>query len=650
MANVNGNNVTVIDGATNQVTATVAVGSQPQPLSVAVNPVTNKIYVANFGSNNVTVIDGATNTTTTVAAGTNPFAVAVNPATNTIYVANDQSANVTVIDGATLATTTVATAGPTYAVAVNPVTNNIYVVGVSGVTVIDGATNTTTTVAAGSLPYAVAVNPTTNKIYVPNYLGGNVTVIDGATNTTTTVAAGTSPYAVAVNPVTSQIYVMNFGGNNVTVIDEQQVGGIPLTAAITPLSGDKTTSVTPSFDFTAVSSFSPNATVPNNLLFQVDTWQGAWTAAASLGSGHFSGRMAKLQAGAHTLFAYATDGQEATSTNTGLQSSPLIGGIAAYPFVVSLSSVELSPGSVTFPVQLINTTSAGQTVTLTNNGAAPLTIASIAASGSYSVSSNNCPASPATLKYGKSCQVGVTFTPTLEGPVTGALTVTDNNGDVTGSTQTVSLTGTGTGVTFTPNPLTVSQAVLTTSAAQIVTLTNTLGSAIGITSVAVSGSGFALAKNTCGASVPALGTCTISVTFSPTMVQTYSGSITVTDTQGGNTIEDTVQLQGSGAVQAWLAPNPLNFGLGGSTAVATLGNNLPTSLNNISISLLGGFPTFSILSTTCGGSLAAGATCTITVINISGLDYACAAGLAVYDSANNSPQSISICYPGNGDN
>ena len=56
---------------------------------MAVNPVTNKIYVANDGSSNVTVIDGATNSTTTVAAG-NPYAVAVNPVTNKIYVANEQ--------------------------------------------------------------------------------------------------------------------------------------------------------------------------------------------------------------------------------------------------------------------------------------------------------------------------------------------------------------------------------------------------------------------------------------------------------------------------------------------------------------------------------------------------------------------------------
>jgi YVTN family beta-propeller protein len=79
-------------------TASVATGTDPN--AVAVNPVTNKIYVANQGSNNVTVIDGATNNTTTVAVGTGPgtgpSAMAVNPTTNQIYVANTASNNVTV--------------------------------------------------------------------------------------------------------------------------------------------------------------------------------------------------------------------------------------------------------------------------------------------------------------------------------------------------------------------------------------------------------------------------------------------------------------------------------------------------------------------------------------------------------------------------
>ena len=55
-------------------TATATVTAGTGPFAVAVNPVTNKIYVANYSSGNVTVIDGTDNSTATVAAGTNPYA------------------------------------------------------------------------------------------------------------------------------------------------------------------------------------------------------------------------------------------------------------------------------------------------------------------------------------------------------------------------------------------------------------------------------------------------------------------------------------------------------------------------------------------------------------------------------------------------
>ena len=109
------NAVTVFDGATNS-TTTVSDPNAVQPCAVAVNTVTNKIYVANYGSANVTVLDGATNSTTTVGMGSDPIAVAVNPVTNKIYVANCGSScggngNVTVIDGATNSTTSVSSGG-----------------------------------------------------------------------------------------------------------------------------------------------------------------------------------------------------------------------------------------------------------------------------------------------------------------------------------------------------------------------------------------------------------------------------------------------------------------------------------------------------------------------------------------------------------
>ena len=69
---------------------------------------TNFIYVANAGNpqsgdpGNITIINGATNATNTLAdpKAQNPVAVAVNSDTNKIYVANSGSNNVTVIDGA----------------------------------------------------------------------------------------------------------------------------------------------------------------------------------------------------------------------------------------------------------------------------------------------------------------------------------------------------------------------------------------------------------------------------------------------------------------------------------------------------------------------------------------------------------------------
>src|SRR5438034_896025 len=127
------------------VTATVSAGTHPW--AVAVNPLTNKIYVVNQGGGNVTVVDGASNSTSTVTVGAGPDAVAVNPVTNKVYVANHFSNNVTVIDG---------------------------------------ATSSTTTVTVGTDPAAVAVNPVTNKVYVTNSIGGTVTVIDGTTNSTST--------------------------------------------------------------------------------------------------------------------------------------------------------------------------------------------------------------------------------------------------------------------------------------------------------------------------------------------------------------------------------------------------------------------------------------------------------------------------------
>jgi YVTN family beta-propeller protein len=63
--------------------------SRSNPFGIAVNPTTNTIYVADFGSNTVSVINGSSNTVvTTIAVGTQPTGIAVNEVINTIYITN----------------------------------------------------------------------------------------------------------------------------------------------------------------------------------------------------------------------------------------------------------------------------------------------------------------------------------------------------------------------------------------------------------------------------------------------------------------------------------------------------------------------------------------------------------------------------------
>jgi DNA-binding beta-propeller fold protein YncE len=211
-----GDNVAVIDGSTNTA-STIAAGSSG---SIAVNPVTNKIYVSNgpfsgiISPPHVTVIDGASGTATVIAPGAAGF-ISVNPVTNKIYVAN--AASVMLIDGTTNETS-LAAGGSSGPVAVDPAADEIFISGPKVVTEIDDATSTTTTIAPGS-GGSIAVNPATNKAYLANLGLDNLTVFDGATFATSFVTVGSDPGAVVVNPVTNKIYVAIPSSNSVTEID-----------------------------------------------------------------------------------------------------------------------------------------------------------------------------------------------------------------------------------------------------------------------------------------------------------------------------------------------------------------------------------------------------------------------------------------------
>ncbi len=112
-------------------------------------------------------------------------------------------------------------------------------------------------------------------------------------------------------------------------------------------------------------------------------------------------------AAAETATLVLTDGDSTSPQNIALT------GTGANP----TPAVGLAPTSLSFANQPLNTTSAAQTVTLTNTGTGPLTINSIAASGDFAASpgATPCPISPLTLAAGANCTISVTFTPTAAG-------------------------------------------------------------------------------------------------------------------------------------------------------------------------------------------------------------------------------------------
>jgi YVTN family beta-propeller protein len=503
VANKGNNTVTVIDGSNNSVVATIPTGTNP--VAVAVNPVTDTVYVANNGSGNVTVINGANNSvTTTVSAGTTPVAIAVNPATGLVYVANNGSDNitvfdpvvssnvtitdlaasrpialavdsltgkiyvansfsdnVTVIDGTTALVVATINVGDTpSALALNPITNRVYVTnsGNNTVSVIDGtALAVIATVQAGTAPSAVSVNATLNRIYVANNGNnstdfGGVTVIDGSSNASTAVtdANANQPFALAANPVTGEVYVANNLSSNTSVITAERVRPNPIATAIAPLVGNQTSDETPTFNFSASNGLS--AAPVDELLFQMDTWLGSWTPATPTTHGNFTGTTTPLLPGFHTIFAYATEGEEATSTISGAQSSPLIGTIAAYGFLVATPLADVAPPSLSFGNQQVGTQSSPQTVTLGNPGSAPLTFTYGLSPGDFFEGpGDTCSSAGGQLAPNSSCTVFVVFKPSTPETENSTLTFTDNSNNISDSTQTVTLSGTGTTTSFTLN-------------------------------------------------------------------------------------------------------------------------------------------------------------------------------------------------------
>jgi len=120
--------------------------------------------------------------------------------------------------------------------------------------------------------------------------------------------------------------------------------------------------------------------------------------------------------------------------------SPQSIGLTGIGLAVSAPTATLSPSTLTFGTQTVNTAGAPQNVTLTNSGTAALTITGITISGENASDFGQTNTCGASVPSGGSCIITVTFKPTSAGSRAASIKIADN---ASNTPQTVSLTGTG---------------------------------------------------------------------------------------------------------------------------------------------------------------------------------------------------------------
>ena len=311
-------------------------------------------------------------------------------------------------------------------------------------------------------------------------------------------------------------------------------------------------------------------------------------------------QLAAITGGGNSLLRAATYGR-------GLWQIPLL----TTPVQSGTPAMQLSPTSLTFGSQAVQTASAPQTITVTNTGTGALTISSLTTGGDFRETDSCISSSP--IAPGLTCTVQVTFLPSATGSRTGSLTI---YGNVTGGQATASLAGTavtGASVVLTPLTLTFGNTqVGSASAVQNITVSNVGGTQVTLQTPLLTGD-FKITANTCTPVLPPSVGCTVSITFNPTATGTRNGTFSITDGVG----TQTAALSGTGFAAATdgLAPLALTFAPQqiNTTSVAqqvTLTNNGDAALTLIAAQItLGDFTAVN----GCGNSLAAHSSCTISV-------------------------------------
>ncbi|MBS1801379.1 MAG: choice-of-anchor D domain-containing protein [Acidobacteria bacterium] len=204
----------------------------------------------------------------------------------------------------------------------------------------------------------------------------------------------------------------------------------------------------------------------------------------------------------------------------------------------------MTPASADFGSESAGFTSAVKSFVWKNNSIFAVSMLSLSASGDFAVTSNSC----GSVASGATCQVDVVFKPTALGARTGTLTVKSS-----ANTLTAALTGTGAPpITSSTTALAFGNVDVGAPASQTVGITNTAPGAVPVPALTTSGD-YSF-TTTCGSTLAAGSSCTITVSFKPTTTGSRTGTLTVASGDPAY-LGFPVQLTGNG-VDFTFALNP----------------------------------------------------------------------------------------------
>lgn len=143
--------------------------------------VRDRLYGVGSTFDDMFIIDGSDLSVSTVPVGAGPNRIAMNPLTNEIWVANQGASTVTVVDGATLATRTIALAAPAAEIVIDAARNRVFVGTLApSIAVVNGDDDSIRTVPMPSVPSrGGAVDPVSGRCFMSLPDIGTVATIDG---------------------------------------------------------------------------------------------------------------------------------------------------------------------------------------------------------------------------------------------------------------------------------------------------------------------------------------------------------------------------------------------------------------------------------------------------------------------------------------